>query len=150
MDKDVKVKRATFIRESTELRESFGFASPSEILRAVKLYAGSPYESSLWKFDSESAGQYFSSWRTCVKLAWQVPRQTHTYMVDHLLCSDLTSVRDDIFARYIKFVRGLKMSPSKEVSVMCGVVAGDINTTTGQNLNVIRWANISQEDLSYI
>ena len=31
------------------------------------------------------------------------------------------------------------MSPSMELSVMCGVVAGDINTTTGQNLNVIRW-----------
>ena len=139
MDKDAKVKRATFIRESTDLRESFGFASPSEILRAVKLYAGSHYGSSLWQFDSESAGQYFASWRTCVKLAWQVPRQTHTYMVDHLLSSDLTSVRCDIFARYIKFVRGLKMSPSMEVSVMCGVVAGDINTTTGQNLSVIRW-----------
>jgi hypothetical protein len=33
MEKDVKVKRAT-IRESTELRETFGFASPAEVLRA--------------------------------------------------------------------------------------------------------------------
>ena len=54
MDKDAKVKRAAFIRESTELRETFGFASPSEVLRAVKLYAGSHYGSSLWQFDSES------------------------------------------------------------------------------------------------
>ena len=139
MDKDAKVKRAAFIRESTELRETFGFASPSEVLRAVKLYAGSHYGSSLWQFDTESAGQYFTSWRTCVKLAWQVPRQTHTYLVDHLLCSDLTSVRSDIFARYIKFVRGLKASPSMEVSVMFGVVAGDVTSTTGKNLYVLRW-----------
>ena len=86
-----------------------------------------------------TVGQYFTSWRTCVKLAWQVLRQSLTYLVDHLLCSDLTSVRSDIFARYIKFVRGLKASPSMEVSVMSGVVAGDINATTGQNLNVIWW-----------
>ena len=60
MDKDAKVKRAAFIRESTELRETFGLPV-------------------LWQFDSQSAGQYFTSWRTCVKLAWQVPRQTtHT------------------------------------------------------------------------
>ena len=113
-----------------------GFASPSEVLKAVKLYAGSHYGSSLWQFGSESAG--ITSWRTCVKLAWQVPRQTHTYLVDHLLCSGLTSVRSDILARYMKFVRGLMVSPSMEVSVMCGVVAGDVNTTTGHNLNVIR------------
>ena len=94
-------------------------------------------DSSLWQFDSESAGQYFTFWRTCVKWAWQVPRQTHTYLVDHLLCSGLTGVRNDILARYLKFVRGLMVSPSMEVSVMCGVVAGDGKTTTGQNLNVI-------------
>jgi hypothetical protein len=35
MDKDAKLKRASFIRESTELRETFGFASPSEVLRSV-------------------------------------------------------------------------------------------------------------------
>ena len=41
----------------------------------------------------------------------------------------------------MKLVRGLSMmvSPSMEVSEMCGVVAGDVNTTTGQNLSVIRW-----------
>ena len=138
MDKDAKVKRASFIRESTELRETFGFASPSEVLRSVKLYAGSHYGSMLWQFQSESASQYFTSWRTCVKLAWHVPRQTHTYLVDHLLCSGLSSVRSDILSRYVKFARGLKLSPSMEVSVMFGVVAGDACTTTGQNLNMIR------------
>ena len=138
MNKDAKMKRATFIRESTELRETFGFASPTEVLRSVKLYAGSHYGSMLWQFDGESAGQYFTSWRTCVKLAWHVPRQTHTYLVDHLLCSGLSSVRSDILSLYVKFVRGLKLGPSREVSVMFGVVAGDVRTTTGQNLNIIR------------
>ena len=73
-----------------------------------------------------------------MKLAWHVPRQTHTYLVDHLLCSGLSSVRSDILSRYVKFARGLKFSPSMEVSVMFGVVAGDVSTTTGQNLNTIR------------
>ena len=138
MDKDAKVKRAAFIRESTDLRETFGFASPTEVLRAVKLYAGSHYGSSLWKLGGESAGQYYTAWQTCVKLAWHVPRQTHTYLVDNFLCSGLSSVRADILSRYLKFVQGLKMSPSREVTVMCGVVEGDVTTTTGQNLDLIR------------
>ena len=37
MDQDMKVKRATFIGDSTECRETFGFASPVEVLRAVKV-----------------------------------------------------------------------------------------------------------------
>ena len=47
-------------------------------------------------------------------------------------------MRSDIFARYIKFVRGLKASPSMEMSVMYGVVDGDVTTTTGKNLYVLR------------
>ena len=138
MDKDAKVKRAAFIRESTDLRETFGFASPTEVLRAVKLYSGSHFGSSLRKLGGESAGQYYTAWQTCVKLAWHVPRQTHTYLVDNFLCSGLSSVRADILSRYLKFVQGLKMSPSREVTVMCGVVEGDVTTTTGQNLDLIR------------
>ena len=72
MDKDAKVKRAAFIRESTDLRETFGFASPTEVLRAVKLYAGSHYGSSLWKLGGESAGQYYTAWQTFFVLGFQV------------------------------------------------------------------------------
>ena len=50
-----------------------------------------------------------------MKLAWQVPRQTHTYFVDHLLSNG--SVRLDILARYIKFVKGLRASPSMAVEL---------------------------------
>ena len=137
MDQDIKAKRATFIADSTECRETFGFASPVEVLRAVKVYIGSHYGSNLWQLDSPIAEQYFSAWRTCVKLAWQVPRATHSYFVDHLLSSDLTSVRTDILSRYTKFIAGLHSSPSMEVSIMSRVVAGDVRTTTGLNLRLI-------------
>jgi hypothetical protein len=137
MEQDVKVKRATFIEESTKVRESFGFASPTEVLRAVKVYVGSHYGNNLWQLDSQMASQYFSAWRTCVKLAWQLPRGTHTYLVDHLLSGDLTSVRTDALARYAKFLQGLGKSPSREVAIMYGVVSGDVQTTTGHNVSLI-------------
>ena len=136
MDKDAKIKRASFIRESTELRETFGFASPTEILRSVKLYAGSHYGSMLWQFESESACQYFTSWRTCVKLAWHVPRQAHTYLVDNLLCSGLSTGRCDILAKYVKFVKGLKASPSVEVSVMFCVVETGFDPLASSLVNI--------------
>ena len=80
MDQDIRTKRAKFIDESVEMRETFGYASPAEVLRIV--YVGSHYGSMLWDLGSDMATQYFNAWTTCVKLAWQVPRATHTYFVD--------------------------------------------------------------------
>ena len=119
--------------ESTECRETFGFASPSAVLRAGKVYVGSQYGSNLWELDSPMAKQYFSACRSCVKLVWQVPRAAHTYFVDHLLACDPSSVRTDVMVRYVNFVDGLRSSPSMKVRVMCGVAAGDVRTTTGRN-----------------
>ena len=138
MDRDTRAKRSTFIDESVQIRETFGFANPCEVIKAVKVYCGSHYGSMLWDLGSPMADQYFSAWRTCVKLAWQLPRATHTYFVDHLLSSDLTSVRTDVLGRYGKFVRGLYASPSREVSVMCSIATKDVCTTTGRNLYLIQ------------
>ena len=120
MDQDLKVKRAAFIDESTKVREAFNFASPCEVLRAVKVYVGSHYGSNLWQLGSDLASQYFSAWRTCVKLTWQLPRSTHTYLVHHYLSCGLTSVRTDTLSRYATFLKGLRHSSSMEVAVMFG------------------------------
>eukprot|EP00092_Neocalanus_flemingeri_P052577 GFUD01061530.1.p1 GENE.GFUD01061530.1~~GFUD01061530.1.p1 ORF type:complete len:163 (-),score=41.16 GFUD01061530.1:111-599(-) len=79
---------------------------------------------------------YFNGWSTCVKLAWRVPRAT--YFVDKLLSCGQSSVHMDTLARYSKFVRGLMVSPSMEVAVMCGVAKRDIRTVTGTNVVLLR------------
>ena len=84
------------------------------------------------------AKQVYHAWNTCIKLAWQVPRGTHTYMVDRLLSCGISHVRDDILARYVTFLKSLRESPSVEVSVLANIVSRDIRTTTGNNLHLIR------------
>ena len=93
----------------------------------------------LWELGSEMALQYFNAWNPCVKLAWQVPRASHTYFIDHLLSCGLTSVRRDTLARYTRFARNLIASPSMAVAVMCWVAKHDIRTVTGSNIALIRW-----------
>ena len=93
----------------------------------------------LWELGSEMALQYFNAWNTCVKLAWQVPRASHTYFIDHLLSCGLSSVRRDTLARYTRFARNLIASPSMAVAVMCWVAKHDIRTVTGSNIALIRW-----------
>ena len=48
MERDIKEKKAMFITRSTEVRETFSFAHPEEILNAVKVYCCDHYGSMLW------------------------------------------------------------------------------------------------------
>ena len=137
MDHDITMKRAEFINKSTEIREMFSFANPVEVLKAIKVYAADLYGSNLWQLGSAMAEQVYHAWNTCIKLAWHLPHGTHTYFVDRLLGCGLSHVKTDTFAKYIKFFRALRESPSMEVSVLAHIVARDIRTTTGNNLHVI-------------
>ena len=136
MGTDMKIKRATFIDRSLQVREQFSFAHPMEILRAVNVYCCDHYGGMLWELQSNMASQYFNTWSTCVKLAWGLPRETHTYFLDYL-SGGLVSARVDILGRYLGFYRSLLSSPSREVTILARIVAKDIRSTTAKNLRLL-------------
>ena len=65
---------------------------------------------------------------------WDVPRSTHTYLVEHVLGLGLPSVRHRLICQYIGYFRKLRDSASKEVRVLCQIVARDAQAATGRNL----------------
>ena len=81
MDKDARIARAKFIDQSVETRQSFSFASPVEVIRALHVYCTSHYGAMLLDLAGEAACQYFNSWSTAVKLAWECTRGTRTYLL---------------------------------------------------------------------
>ena len=138
MELDCKIKRADYIDKTVNIRETFSFAEPEQILQAVEKYCCDYYGAMLWQLDSHMAGQFFRCWSTCVKLVYDVPRATHTYFVDNLLAASFLSLRQQIILRYAKFVRGLLSSPSTEVALVANIVAHDMGSNTGQNMAMIR------------
>jgi hypothetical protein len=137
MEHDALIKRATFIAKSVEVREMFHFASPVEVLGAMKVFCCSFYGCMLWDLGGPGASQVFNSWTTAVKLSWAVPRATRTYLVQQVLASGLTSAKVDILARYANFFRGLRKSPCHEVVVMANMAGRDLRSTTGKNLKFL-------------
>ena len=137
MIEDMKCKRGSFISRSTEIRETFKFAQPNQILQAVQTYCLDMYGAMAWPLYSEKARQVFNSWSTCVKLAWGVPRATRTYLVDNLLSAGIPSVRACVLARYCKFLFSLRSSPSMEVRVVANLAGADIRSITGSNVHNI-------------
>ena len=142
MTYDSKVKRAQYIGRSVEVRDSFGFASPPEVLTALNLYCSSYYGCLAgWDLGSAASAAYYSAQTVGVKLAWGVPRATHTYFVQQCLAPGATSARAEILARFAGFFSGLRNSPSPEVRTVALLCSRDLRTTTGSNIRVVEEAS---------
>ena len=73
-----------------------------------------------------------------MELVWDVPRACHNYLVDNLLAANFVSTRRQILGRYVKFLKGLLSSRSKEVVLVANIVARDKASVTGRNLEMLR------------
>ena len=75
---DVLVKRAVLISKLVEVRDSFAFASPSSVLRALQVYCSSYYGSLAgWELEGAEAQKFYGVWRLNVLLTHKLPRATH-------------------------------------------------------------------------
>ena len=98
----------------------------------------------LWELGSDTAEQYFKAWNTFVKLTFEVPRSTITYLVEGFLAKDFVSLRNQILGRYPSFFQKLLKSPSKEIRLLANIVGRDPRSTTYKNLQHLK--NLSSLD----
>ena len=138
MDTDCRVKRADFIDRSVKTREFFNFAHPEEIVTANQKYNDSFYGSQLWDLRNQSAEMIFASWRTNIKLVWNLPRNTKSYFIEHLLAPQMISPRVSLLSRFHNFFHGLLQSDSEEVRIISRIAARDIRSNLGKNLDYLR------------
>ena len=141
MDHDAVIKRAKFIDDSVEVRTMFSWASPPDILKALKTYCSAFYGCMLWDLAGDKATQVYNSWNTAVKLTWDCPRQTKTFLVQQVLGIGMFSARTDIFARYVSFFRSLRTSSNLEIRVLANLTGRDLLSTTGKNLRTVKQAS---------
>ena len=111
-----------FINNSTDIRDTFSFAKPDQILKATSLYCCHLYGAMLWDISGEMCGQFCRCWNTAVKLAWQVPWGTHTYLVNNVLGVQHTSIEEQILVRFVKFFKKLRESKSEKIQLLANIV----------------------------
>ena len=81
INQDYRVKRAEYIGQTVKLREQFQFAHPAEKIQAIEKNCTHFYGNSLWDLRSEAASMIYSSWRSSVKLAWGLPRNSKNFLI---------------------------------------------------------------------
>ena len=121
MEEDCRRARARFIDRSMELREQLCFAKPGQIMQTVELLCFDAYGSMLWDLGSNVAEQFFKGWNTCVKLVFNIPRSTFTYLIEGYFAVDHLSLRNQVLSRYPTFYRNLLNSPSQYDGEICQV-----------------------------
>ena len=90
-----------------------------------------------WDLGGDKATMFFHAWKTHVKLTWNVPRQTRTYLLQHVLALGFTSARTEILACFTTFFRSLRDAPSHEVRTVALLMARDQRSVTGRNLALV-------------
>ena len=137
MEQDSKVKRVKFIEKTCELRETFDFAHPELIIKAAQIYASDAYGFMLYNLSSISSESFYKCWNTFVKLAWNVPSSTFTFVVDNLLAGDYFPLKKQILSRYTTFFKSLFSSASKEVRHLVRIVSREARSTVYKNVKLI-------------
>lgn len=138
MDQDSRRARGRFISKSVQLRDELNFAKPAQVIQAIQTLCTDAYGSMLWSLNSVTTEQFFKCWNTCVKLAYDIPRSTFTYLVEGYFASTHTSLRNQVLSRYPRFFSNLLSSPSKEVRIVARLVKYDPRSTTSRNLQYLR------------
>ena len=68
-----------------------------------------------------------------MKVVWNVPRSTHTYLIDNYFTLGQNSLKKQILSRYPGFLRALQNSECKEVRFLYRIVSKDKKSVTCKN-----------------
>lgn len=86
-------------------------------------YCNSLYGSVLWSLQDNEINRICSAWRTAIKRAWNLPRNTHCNIVTKL--SGRLAIFDELCKRVVKFHYECLNSPNKLVNTLCKYTVSD-------------------------
>ena len=129
--------RASFMNRASDLRDNLFFASSEIKMKAINLNCCDAYGAMIWDLKSEHTEKFFRAWNIQSRLAWNVPRDTHTNLVEEYFCSNIPSLRKQTLSRYPKFVRKLLDSPSREIKFLSNFLLQDQRSVLGRNMKYL-------------
>ena len=112
-----------------------------EILKALKVYCSSFFVCMQWDLGGDKATQDYNSLNMAMKLTWNCPTQTETFLVQQVLSVGMFSARIETLAKYVTFFKGFRASQNQEIRTIVHLTGRDILSTTGKNMKTIREAS---------
>ena len=76
----------------------------------------------------------FNSYSVSTRKIWDLPRETHRYLVDHLAGRH---IKTTIMANQLSFYRRLENNQKQAVRNLFSLASEDMRTTTGYNIEIL-------------
>ena len=133
--KDTLCKRARYIERNMELTQEFPIAHPEVKCKINRVYNSSFPGSVLYNLASDQVGQLTSSWSVSVRKMWELPMQTHRYLIEPLSGDHAHSM---LIVRFVKFLQSMLKSGKRAVHYMLRKVVQNTSSTTGNNVSYIQ------------
>ena len=131
---DMKSKRARYIDNVHSLSQEFAWAHPAVKCQINDIYNTSIYGANLYPLGSKFHKQLINSHSTAVRLLWDLPRNTHRYLIESLSGRHLQT---KLLTNMLGFYRRLEGSHKPEVGNLFRIVRDDVRTTTGANCRIL-------------
>ena len=134
MEKDVLSKRAKFIEKNCEIIQEFKCAHPEVKTKVNKSYNSSFPGSVLWSFSGRSVEKLVNSWSVAIRHMWELPVNSHRYLVEELGGPHAKSM---LYSRFISFLQSIKRHSKFPVQYLLCLVKDDAMSNTGLNVKLI-------------
>ena len=135
MKKDIAGKKGNFIGKMNSLSQEFHFVTPDVLLDIINIYGTSFHGSGLWDLFSKDSDRLNKSWNVTMRLACNVPRTTHRYLIESITSQLHLQVM--LASRFVKFLGSLKGSSKLGIRFLAGISELDMRTVMGRNLSRI-------------
>ena len=133
MKKDVALKRGKFIGKVNSILQELHFADPTILVKLLQVYCTSFYGSCLWDLYSAEIDRLYRSWNVSVRNIFQVPYNTHRYLVQPL--TDSSHPKTMLSSRFAKFMQSLVCSTKSSISYLARLVRYDNRTLAGRTVS---------------
>ena len=132
MSRDITVKRGKFVGKLNTLSQEFHYASPQVFMKILNIYAVSFHGSGLWDLFSSNCDRVYKAWNVAVRFAWNVPRETHRYLIEEI--SGCLHPKVMLASRLVKFVEQLRTSTKMGVRMLASLALSDQRSVLGRSM----------------
>ena len=96
LEKDISMKRGKLIQNANTIIQEYRWAHPAMLSNINMIYNSNIYGSNLYPLHSDNLNKLFNSFSVATRTIWNLPRQTHRYIVDilakrHLMTSVMSN-----------------------------------------------------------
>ena len=147
MSIDTDRKRVSFIGKVHSLTQEFFFLAPAVKMKLFEIYTESFYGSSIWNLFGSSCDKIYRAYNVTIRQTFQVPRETHRYLVEPI--SESLHPKVFLSSRLVKFASSLNDCNKVSLRILANLYQHDLRTVLGKNLfEISRICNISKDNLT--